>query len=323
MPVPASLSRLQRLRRKLRFWRILFGGIAALFIVAIISASFFGDMKKGRDHIAKVEISGAITNDRPLIEMIEKLRKNDKVKAVVLDISSPGGTTVGGEAIYNAVRELAAEKPVATSVGTLAASAGYMIACGSDHIVAYRSSIVGSIGVLVQYGEASGLLDKLGVKVDAVKSSTLKAEPSPFHPVTEEAKAMLGRVVDDTYQRFVDLVAERRKFDMAKARALADGSLFTGAQGLANGLIDAIGDIDTAKQWLVSEKGISDKLELVEWKPEREDTGATSLLRRTLSAFVPSLLEKEASTLAETVQRLVFVDGLQSVMQIGTPATMK
>src|SRR5690606_39240134 len=101
-----------------------------------------------------------------------------------------GGTTAGGEMIYEEIRKLAADKPVTAQVGTLAASAGYMIASATDHIVARQSSIVGSIGVLIQFPDVTGLMDKLGIKLEEVKSSPLKAEPSPFHPTTQEERAM-------------------------------------------------------------------------------------------------------------------------------------
>ena len=140
----------RRLRRKLTFWRV-----AALAIAAIGLASAAAWMLRedfggtGVDHIAKIRIEGTITEDEDLLERLAKVRESDAVKGVILAIDSPGGTTAGGEAIFDEVRKLAAEKPVVAQVGTLAASAGYMIASASDHIVARQSSIVGSIGVLV------------------------------------------------------------------------------------------------------------------------------------------------------------------------------
>ncbi|MCG6858920.1 MAG: signal peptide peptidase SppA [Salaquimonas sp.] len=314
----------RRLRRKLTFWRAASLVVLAAFLIALFSASGLGERltKKGSDHIARLEITGLITNDRPMLELIAELKKKKHVKAVILDISSPGGSTVGGETIYDAIRDLAKEKPVATSVGTLAASAGYMIACASDHIVSHRSSMVGSIGVLVQYGDVSGLLDKLGVKVDAVKSSPLKAEPSPFHPATEEAKQMLGRVVDDSYEWFIDLVAKRRNFGQAKAHELANGAIFTGAQGLKNGLVDEIGDEETAKQWLVDERGISKDLKIVEWKPDRSDGISNPVSLTALARFFG--IDTQAFNnykLWETIERRLFLDGLMSLMQIEFPSS--
>ena len=316
----------RRMKRRITFWRIAALLLLAAAIAAILWAlgAFEGLRKQSSNHIARVNISGVITNDKPMLDLLEDLKEKDQVKAVILDISSPGGSTVGGEAIYEAVRALAGEKPVATSVGTLAASAGYMIASASDHIVARRSSIVGSIGVIFQYGQVSELLDKIGVEVNEIKSSPLKAEPSPFKPTSPEARAMIDRIVQDSYQWFVDLVADRRGFTPLKARQLADGSIFTGAQGLENGLIDEIGDEETAKAWLVAEKGLSEDLEIYTWKPERDGDfypsnpagKAASALRWLavqlgLAAPVAPLQE-----LYEVLPERLFLDGLVSMLQI-------
>jgi protease-4 len=194
-----------------------------------------------------------------------------------------------------------------------------MIACATDQIVARRSSIVGSIGVLVQYGDVSVLFDKIGVKVDAVKSAPLKAEPSPFKPASEEAKQMIGRVVTGSFDWFVDLVTERRKFDRARTLALADGSIFTGTQGLANGLVDRIGGEEAAKAWLVEARSVSADLKIVEWKPERD--GANPFAGASSSITLRQLLEQPLDQatlrrLQELLSRGLFLDGLQSVVQI-------
>jgi protease IV len=309
----------RRLRRKLTFWRasaflVLVGLIVAL---AATLGAFEGIGARNSDHIARVAIKGAITNERRLLELLDELEKKDRVKAVLLDISSPGGTTVGGEAVFNAVRELAEKKPVVSSVGTLAASAGYMVACASDHIVAHRSSLLGSIGVLVQYGDAAELLDKIGVHIDAVKSSPLKAEPSPFEPASEEAKQMLARVVDDSYEWFVTLVAERRSMDRSKALRLADGSIYTGAQSLENGLIDEIGDEETARKWLVSNRKLDDGLKIIEWKPKQNDglvsnpAAASRLVQLLGFGFDRNELR---ILLQEILPKRLFLDGLISLM---------
>ena len=308
----------RRLRRKLSFWRIATFIILAALILALIKASGIGELlgKKNQDHIARVKISGVITNDQPLIDMLKKLKKNEHVKAVILKISSPGGSTVGGEAIYEAVRDLARKKPVATTVGTLAASAGYMIATASDHIVARRSSIVGSIGVIFQYADASKLLEKIGVQMQEIKSSPLKAEPSPFHPTSEEAKQMINRVVLDTYDWFVDLVAERRNLSKSEALGLADGSIFSGSQGLANKLIDALGDEASAKEWLVKDKAIDKELKIINWKPERSDQGYFANpagLIWIINQLGFNLPPDAVNELGKRIPRRLFLDGLVSM----------
>jgi protease-4 len=201
----------RRLRRKLTFWRVVAFLIAAFAVVGM-STWLAGERIPGvtASHIAKIRIEGTITEDEDLLRRLDEVRKSASVKGVILSIDSPGGTTAGGEAIYDAVRKIAAEKPVVAQVGTLAASAGYMIASASDHIVARKSSIVGSIGVLVQFPDLTGLMDKLGVKLEEIKSSPLKAEPNPFNPTTDEERAMMRNMILDSYDWFVGIVAERR-----------------------------------------------------------------------------------------------------------------
>ena len=165
------------------------------------------------------------------------------------------------------MRRLAAQKPVVAQVGTLAASAGYMIASATDHIVARQSSIVGSIGVLVQFPDLTGLLDKLGVKVEAVKSAPLKAEPSPFNPTTEEERAMLRAMILDSYDWFIDVVDQRRPLSRSEVAALADGSVFTGRQALTRKLVDQLGGEQEAIGWLAGQ-GVDGELEVIEWEPD-------------------------------------------------------
>src|SRR5690606_25195932 len=237
----------RRLRRKLTLWRL-----AVLLILAAAAALaaewYWGDMLSGatRDHIARVRIEGTITEDDKLLDVLRSLRETDSVKGVILTIDSPGGTTAGGEAIYEAVRKLAEAKPTVAQVGTLAASAGYMIASAADHIVSRQSSIVGSIGVLFQYPDVTGLMDKIGVKLEGVKSTPLKAEPSPFNPTTEEERAMIRALVTDSYDWFVGLVEARRGLSRDQVLALADGSIFTGRQALQRKLVDELGGVETA-----------------------------------------------------------------------------
>jgi protease-4 len=221
--------------------------------------------------------------------------------------------------MYEAVRELSETKPVTTSVGTLAASAGYMIASASDHIVAHRSSIVGSIGVLFQYADASELLGKIGVQVNSVKSSPLKAEPNPFNPASEEAVAMIDRVIQDTYKWFVDIVTERRDMPRSQVVALADGSIFTGSQGLENGLVDAIGGEDAARKWLVEEKDISDDLKVLDYKPKRPGDGLfenPAGLVKIARLFGINLSNSDYEEIESIIRERLLLDGLVSIWQV-------
>jgi protease-4 len=276
-----------------------------------------GLSSKSAPHIAKVRVEGTIFENDELLKRLKDVEDSDAVKGVILSVDSPGGTTAGGEAIYEAVRKLAMKKPVVSQVGTLAASAGYMIASASDHIVARQSSIIGSIGVLFQYPDISQLLAKLGVKVETIKSSPLKAEPNFFNPASEEAKAMIHRMIIDSYDWFVGLVQERRKFTHEQALALADGSVFTGRQAAANKLIDELGGEEKALGWLKT-KGVDDKLPVLEWKPvEKSSLGmffshsAVKMLAKYLG--IP---EESAGILRELTGDRMFLDGLVSVWHV-------
>lgn len=305
------------LRKKLSFWRIATIIIFAVLLLALLkSAGAFSGLSSSRAHIARIPISGVITEDRKLLKLIKQAQDDDSVKGVVLVINSPGGTTVGGEAIFHAVRNLAKAKPTATSVGTLAASAGYMIATASDHIVARHSSIVGSIGVIFQYPQAGELLDKLGVQLKEVKSSPLKAEPSPFHTPPPEAIQVIQNLIDDSYAWFVDLVTDRRPLNRQQVLKIADGSVYSGNQGLKLKLIDALGGEEKAKEWLVKEKGLNESLELIDWNipKDRSSFPFLSLVNTwILGNGLNSSESFESKSLQKIIPRRLFLDGLLSV----------
>ena len=301
----------RRLRRKLTFWRVAALVVAALAIAGAVSFSM-RDSLGGADHIAKVRIEGTITEDDELLKRLKRIREAAHVKGVILTIDSPGGTTAGGEAIYEAVRKLAAEKPVVAQVGTLAASAGYMIASAADHIVARQSSIVGSIGVLVQFPDVTGLMEMVGVKVEGVKSSPLKAEPSPFTPTTEEERAMLRALIMDSYDWFVGLVEERRNLSRAEALAVADGSIFTGRQGLERKLVDSLGGEEKAVEWLAG-KGVDARLDVVEWKPARRGGLLSPLSAADLFGALTGLERLGGELVRKAGAERLFLDGLLSL----------
>jgi protease-4 len=299
----------RRIRRQLAFWRAFAFVLAAVAIVAGIYVVGYGDDVGSpiRPHIARVTVTGVITEDEDLTELIGDLGKEAAVRGVIVAIDSPGGTTTGGEALYDALRETAAKKPMVATVGTLAASAGYMAAIAADHIVAQRTSITGSIGVYFQYGSVVPLLDKIGVSVETVKSAPLKAEPSPFsrEPVPG-AREMIARLVNDTYQWFVDIVAERRKLPRDVALRLADGSIYSGRQALDLKLVDAIGDEDQALAWLET-RGVDKDLPVLDRLPDDSD-GAFSFVALSMN-LVGSIVGADVS--AALQQRAL--DGLVSV----------
>lgn len=284
-----ALVERRRTRRKLVFWRALAFVAIAAGLVALAMALGGGEFaRKGTAHIARVTVSGVILQDPDVTRMLRDIEESDSVKAVVVSIDSPGGSTTGGEALYDGLRRIAAKKPVVATVGTLAASAGYMTAIAADHIVVLRTSITGSIGVYFQYGNVAELLDNLGVSVNAVKSAPLKAEPSPFTPEVPGAREMIGRLVDDSYQWFVDIVAERRGLPRPEALRLSDGSIYSGRQALELKLVDAIGDEETAISWLEKERGVTADLPVVDWQPA-DGYGELPLGSRVASAVLRAL----------------------------------
>jgi protease-4 len=305
----------RRLRRKLGFWRI----VAVLLVVGLALAAYaylFGDAASRRPHVAHVTISGLITDDSELLERLDTIKNDDAVKALVVSISSPGGTTYGGERIFKAIRAISAKKPVVSDVRTLAASAGYMIATAGDTIIAGDSSITGSIGVIFQYPQVKPLLDKIGVSMEEIKSSPLKAEPSPFHPASEEAKAMINNMIVDSYAWFVDLVADRRKLPRDEVLKLADGTIFTGRQALKVKLIDQLGGDDEIRAYLAT-KNVSKDLPEIDWNKK----SSTPFLLAGAASQILTLLGygdlARSQDLAGILPQKLLLDGLVSVWQVG------
>lgn len=261
----------RRLRRKLTFWRVLtFLILIGLVIAGAVALTDLSGPSKRSDHIARLAINGMILDDRKQLELIKEIGKSSRVQAVIVSINSPGGSTTGGESLYNALKALSRKKPIVSEIRTVGTSAGYMVALASDHIVARYNSITGSIGVLFQFGNVEKLLETVGVQMEAVKSAPLKAEPDFYSNTTPEARAMLAGLVGDSYDWFVKLVAERRELDEATARQLANGSIYSGYRAKENGLIDTIGGEETAVAWLEAKHKIASGLPVIEWKPKAE-----------------------------------------------------
>ncbi|MBV8701506.1 MAG: signal peptide peptidase SppA, partial [Bradyrhizobium sp.] len=209
--------------------------------------------------IARVNIEGLIRSDQDRVEALERL-ENSRAAAVIVHINSPGGTTAGSEQLYDALVRLKAKKPLVVVVEGLAASGGYIAAIAADHIVAQQSSLVGSIGVLFQYPNFTDLLKTIGVKVEEVKSSPLKAAPNGFEPTSPEARDALDALVKDSYAWFRSLVKDRRGMDDTLLEKVADGRVFTGRQAVGLKLIDQLGDEKMAIAWLVAEKNVKKDL---------------------------------------------------------------
>jgi len=265
----------RRLKRRLLFWRVL--AIVTLTIVVITSFTNIKIFSVG-DHIARLNVTGSIVEDLDREYALKSLKDDDEVLALIVRIDSPGGSVVGGESLYRQLKDLGQEKPVVAVMGSTATSAGYMIALGADHLIAREGSLTGSIGVLLQTADITGLLEKIGVKSEIIKSGPLKAQPNPLEKTTQAAREAIEAVVMDIHTMFVDMVAERRKMSPEVARALADGRVYSGRQALANGLIDAIGSENEAIDWLRETSKISSGLPVQDVIIERPGQDWRSLI---------------------------------------------
>jgi protease-4 len=263
-----SILARRRLRRSLGLWRTAAVVAVVAALVAVIVAYQGDGVGKRSNHIARVTVSGLITGDEKTLKLLRDIEKANQVKAVIVRIDSPGGTTAGAEAIYLALRKLSAKKPIAAVMDTVAASGGYITALAADRIVARGNTITGSIGVIFQWAEVKQLLTTLGIKMDEIKSGELKAEPNLFNPPSEKVRAVTNELVQDSFRWFKGLVAERRQLAADRVDAVSDGRIFTGRQALAEKLVDELGGEEQAIKWLEEKKGVAKGLEVRDWEPE-------------------------------------------------------
>lgn len=305
----------RRLRRKLSFWRVT--GILALIAgVVAIGAALSGraPFRGVQNQIARISVDGFIRSDQQrMAELFKRVSEAGNVSGVIISVDSPGGTTTGAEELYRSIRQLADKKPLVAFVEGTAASGGYITALGAEHIVARETALVGSIGVLFQYPDVSKLLSTLGVQVEEIKSAPLKAEPSPFHPTSPEARAALQQIVGDTFDWFKGMVAERRRMNEAEVGAVSSGRVFSGRQGVGLKLVDELGGEREAVAWLEREKKVAKDLPIREWKPRSRNefdlwTGATA----AADLFGFDELARKLRTAAEGA-RAASLDGLLAV----------
>ncbi len=273
----------RRLKRRLNFWRVLAVlGVAAAVLVAVLPGG-----RPGGDRVARVTVRGVITEDRKLLDAVLALAKDGGVKAVIVAIDSPGGSVAGGESLRAALLRVAAAKPVVAVMGGTAASAGYMVALPAQRIFARDATLTGSIGVILQTGEVSGLLGKLGVAPEAITSGPLKDQPSFTRPLTPPGREYLQGLVSDMYDQFVAMVALGRKMEPARVRELADGRAYTGRQALALGLVDEIGGEIEARAWLLETHKISDGMPV---RDVRTESRYERMVGATLGGVVEGLV---------------------------------
>ncbi len=264
----------RRLSRQVTVWRAIAFGVAALALVAL-GLRFGGyRLAAGGDHVAKLRIAGLITGDDATVAALQAIGRSS-ARAVLLDIDSPGGTTAGSERLYDEIRRLAAKKPTVAVVGALGASGAYITALAADRIFVRQTSLIGSIGVLAQYPNVAGLLDKIGVKYETIKSSPLKAVPNGMEPTSDAARAAIAAVIEDSFAWFKGLVRERRGMSEEELARVDDGRIFTGRQSLPLKLADALGGEREAVEWLTANKGLPKDLPLRDYSPGSGFAGFT------------------------------------------------
>jgi protease IV len=258
----------RRMRRKLTFWRVIAVLVAIVAVVggaAVLTGGRAALTGAPGASIARINIEGLIRSNQERVEALDRLSRSN-AKAVIVHINSPGGTVAGSEQLHDALLRIKAKKPLVVVIDGLAASGGYIAALAADHIVAQQSSLVGSIGVLFQYPNVGELLKTLGIKVEEVKSSPLKAAPNGFEPTSPEARAAIEALVMDSYTWFKTVVRDRRSMDAATLEKVADGRIFTGRQAISLKLVDALGSEEAALVWLQKEKNIDPRTPVYDYR---------------------------------------------------------
>jgi len=281
----------RRLKKSIFRWRV----VAVIAVLAVIVVGLSGTGVKDSvlgglgPRIVEVTIEGVITEDPYLLDALSAIEEDSDVVGVIVHINSPGGTMVGGETLFEALRRIGETRPIVAEMGTVAASGGYMTAIAADHIIARRGTITGSIGVIFQSMNFNGTLEKLGVEPLTVKSGPLKAAPNPFEPVDDVAKSAMQGLISDMFDVFVEMVATRRDMSVETVTTLADGRVYTGQQAVANGLIDEIGGRREALRWLEEEAGITTDAHVVPLEIEYpEDDLMSAVLEGSLGKVLSS-----------------------------------
>ncbi|HJX14620.1 MAG TPA: signal peptide peptidase SppA [Candidatus Deferrimicrobiaceae bacterium] len=231
--------------------------LGAVFgLLAVVSKMQGFSFVRG-EKVAVLPISGLITDSEATIEQLKKFAKDDSVKAIVVRLNTPGGGVGPSQEIYEEVRKIRGKKVIVASMGALAASGGYYIACGADKIFANPGTITGSIGVLMQFVNVKDLIEKIGVKGFVIKSGSFKDTGSPVREMSPEERKLLQSVIDNVHSQFVNAVVEGRKLPREDVLAIADGRILSGEQAKELGLVDALGNLEDA----VAEAGKMAKIE--------------------------------------------------------------
>ena len=241
-------------------------GFIALIILFIGITFFDSIFNKQDNYIAKVSIENIIYTDDDFSILLDDLKNDKNVKAILVDLNSPGGTIVGSQTIYNKLKSLGENVPIAVSMKEVAASGGYLISLAADRIFCYKGTITGSVGVILQTVNLNNFLEKIGLEPLIVKSGSMKSVPNPFEKVNEEKKKKIISLVDNMAKQFLNLVIQSRNLSKKEIDLISDGSVFTGAQAREINLVDEIGDEQDAITWLKKKADLDEKTKVLEIK---------------------------------------------------------
>ena len=256
--VPANVWK-DLLRRPFRKRHpIIFWGLILLLAVGIglFGAALGSNGLMGGKRMALVSVSGPIMNVESTLEWIRKVERDPTVAGVLLRVDSPGGGAAASQELYNALTALAQKKPVAVSMGSLAASGGLMVSMAGTRVFANASTVTGSIGVRMDIPQLQGLMGKIGVGQETITTAPFKDAGSYMRPLNPDQREYFKKVLDDMHQQFVDIVAQGRHMEHARAAALATGKIFTGREAVQLGLVDEIGGQESALAWLSAQCGV-------------------------------------------------------------------
>lgn len=303
-----------RANKKMRFWRL----IAVLLLVGAVIFLSGRDKNKlssssflGGGYIGRIHIDGMIIDEQDYSKKIRKLADDNSLKAVIVSVDSPGGTTVDSQRLYEALLKLKEKKPMVIQMENVAASGGYIVSLAGNHIIASGNTITGSVGVIMQSPEISGLMEKFGVGLNEIRTTSLKGEPSLYYPMSPAAKENLTAMVEDSYAWFKGMVKENRpKMSKKNFEVATTGAVFSGRQALKLGLIDELGSEEESLNWLKKNHKIDDKLEIVEIT--KEDEEKTTLLDKV---FVPFLDRIFGFSLKNTQKYSLPVDAMLCLWQ--------
>ena len=297
-------------RRKLFLWRF-FSFVLAMSLLYI----FFNNPKtniSSQPHIANYTISGLLVDADQILEDLEYLESKDNVRAIIITVDSPGGTTVSAEEIFLKIRSISSNKPIVVVMKNIATSGAYLFSIGADRIFARENTITGSVGVLLQWARIDQGLEKLGIEMKEVKSGKLKAEPDLFGESDEEAMALTQKIVDETYTWFLDLVKERRKVEEYAISQMSDGRIFTGRQALELNLIDEIGGNREAKFWLIENREINTDLEILAYDQNKNTNFIELSVAKIMDYF--NINSSYGDSLKNNLS-LISINGLLSIWQ--------